>query len=83
MCNACAQPVQSMLKSRGHEHILCAALLRQLHTPAQKSYLSTVYTQRHTHHFSTIKEVVIYSVGGMFSTLYTPPITSTTKYINN
>ena len=83
MCNSCAQPVQTVLKNRGHEYILCAKIPTSHSTHGYKPRLSTFYTHPNTHRFSTNNRALLYSVASTFSTLYTAPITRATKYINN
>lgn len=85
MCNSCVQPVQTVLKTRGHEYILCAHSTTLQPSPGHKPYLSTFCTQSFTPVFSTIHRALLYPVASMLSTLYTPPITRATNiytYIN-
>jgi hypothetical protein len=76
MCNTCVQPVQTLLKTRGDEHRMCAASTSPQNIHGQNYQLSTSYPHRFTHQFSTHIWTHFNLLSRMLSTLYTGPITT-------
>lgn len=77
MCNSCVQRVQTVSKSRGHEHKLCATTLPTQSTYGQNCQYSTDSTHLHPHPLSTQINARLYLLQKMLSTVYTGPITNT------
>jgi hypothetical protein len=77
MCNSCVQRVQTVSKSRGHEHNLCAATTPTRSTHGQNRQYSTSSTHRNTTPFSTQISARLYLLKKVLSTIYTGPITNT------
>lgn len=82
MCKTCAKRVQTLSKNSGSEYILYAGDPAPLPGVVEKVRLSTNSTHVHTACFSTHKMVFLPQLYDMLSTVYTGPITNTTKYIN-
>lgn len=82
MCNTCVKHVQTVSKSRGHEHNLCATPLPTHIDHGQNRQNSTHSTQPNTHLFSTQTSARLYLLKKVLSTIYTGPITNTPNYIN-
>lgn len=80
MFNACVQAVQSFVKNRGSEHILCAAYLVQSAAYVANYQYSTVSAQLLSQPFSTQFRARFNLLNVQFSTVCTGPITRT---INN
>jgi hypothetical protein len=82
MCNSCAQPVHSLLKSSGREYILYAGCMPQKVSPRKTTTLYTSSTHSSTPTLSTYIPRISNLLGRQLSTLYTGPINITTRYIN-
>ena len=66
MCNSCAKVVQTMSKSSGHEHILCADSTTRYSIGGQNHHSSTFYPQFDTPTFSTTMNTDLHPLGGSF-----------------
>jgi len=75
MCNACVQPVQTLLKSRGLEHNIYPQASTTNSRRGYNHRLSPTSTHRFAHGFSTQNNVNFNLLDRMLSTLYTGPIT--------
>lgn len=80
MCNTCVQAVQSLPKSSGNEHILCADLLQPTTQHVVNRQYSPYFTQVISQPFSTPFRALFTLLNAQFSTVCTGPITRT---INN
>ena len=77
MCNSCVQRVQTVSKSRGYEHKLCAITPPPHSTYGQNRQYSTDSTHFHPHTLSTQISARLYLLQKTLSTIYTGPITNT------
>jgi hypothetical protein len=82
MCKTCANRVQTLPKSSGHEYNLCAGPIAKASAPVKNYTFSTNCTRLLPSFFSTQKITRFSLVDSTLSTVYTGPITITTKYIN-
>lgn len=77
MCNSCVKHVQTVSKSRGYEHNLCATFQAPQSNHGQNRQYSTSSTHFSTHLFSTQISARLYLLKKVLSTIYTGPITNT------